>query len=213
MAVNDSGTGIAPEYLPRIFEPFFTTKEPGKGTGLGLATVYGIIKQHQGWVEVSSVVGVGSTFKIFLPAIALSATVVAKETAEPKPRGGTETILIVEDEEAVRKLTRRLLEGLGYRIQEAASGREALEMCRDRLGEIDLLLTDVIMPQGVTGGELAERLRAQKPALKVLFMSGYSVDQAGKDTAFIRQTRGHFLPKNSSPREFLNTVRQCLDEK
>jgi PAS domain S-box-containing protein len=213
MAVNDSGTGIAPEYLPRIFEPFFTTKEPGKGTGLGLATVYGIIKQHQGWVEVSSVVGEGSTFKIFLPAIALSATVLAKETAEPKPRGGTETILIVEDEEAVRKLTRRLLEGLGYRIREAASGREALEMCRDRLGEIDLLLTDVIMPQGVTGGELAERLRAQKPALKVLFMSGYSVDQAGKDTAFIRQTRGHFLPKNSSPREFLKTVRQCLDEK
>ena len=103
MAVSDTGTGIAPEHLPRIFEPYFTTKDPGKGTGLGLATVYGIITQHQGWVEVSSAVGVGSTFKIFLPVIALSATVGAKETAEPKPRGGTETILIVEDDEAVRK--------------------------------------------------------------------------------------------------------------
>ncbi len=213
MAVSDTGTGIAPEHLPRIFEPYFTTKEPGKGTGLGLATVYGIITQHQGWVEVSSAVGVGSTFKIFLPVIALSATVGAKETAEPKPRGGTETILIVEDDEAVRKVSRRLLEGFGYRIQEAASGPEAFEMCRDRLGEIDLLLTDVIMPQGVTGLELAERLRAQKPALKVLFMSGYSRDQAGNDTAFIRQTKGHFLQKTSSPREFLNTVRLCLDEK
>ena len=110
-------------------------------------------------------------------------------------------------------MSRRLLEGFGYRIQEAASGPEAFEMCRDRLGEINLLLTDVIMPQGVTGLELAERLRAQKPALKVLFMSGYSRDQAGNDTAFIRQTKGHFLQKTSSPREFLNTVRLCLDEK
>jgi len=180
LSVSDTGTGIAPEDLPHIFEPFFTTKAPGKGTGLGLATAYGVVKQHQGWIEVISSVGGGSTFKVFLPAIELSAIAATPEPEQKKPKGGNETILIVEDDESVRSLTRRLLEGFGYRTWEASSGREALAQWRERAGEIDLLLTDMVMPEGVTGRELAEQMRTQRPSLKVLFISGYSPDVSGK---------------------------------
>jgi CheY-like chemotaxis protein len=211
LSVQDTGSGIAPEHLPHIFEPFFTTKGPGKGTGLGLATVYGIVKQHQGWIEVNSKVGVGTTFKILLPAIELPAVSSPPEPDQTKPKGGHETILVVEDDDAVRSLTRRLLEGFGYRTLEAASGREALARWRERVDEIDLLLTDMVMPEGVTGRELAEQMRSRRPNLKVLFVSGYSPDVAGKDTEFIHRNSARFLQKPVAPRELLQTVRHFLD--
>ncbi len=213
LTVTDTGTGIVPKHLPRIFEPFFTTKEVGKGTGLGLATVYGIVRQHQGWIEVSSQPGAGATFKIFLPVIPAPAEAATASKAETQVPGGAETILLVEDEYAVRAVTRRVLESQGYRIYEATTVREALEVWRSHAEEIELLLTDIVMPQGLTGRELAEQLRAQRPALKVIFMSGYSADVVGKDTEFFRRTRSFFLQKPCSGRTILETVRRCLDEK
>jgi CheY-like chemotaxis protein len=213
LSVSDTGTGIAPEVLPRIFEPFFTTKEIGKGTGLGLATVYGIVQQHQGWLEVSSQVGEGSTFKVFLPAIPTPAGLAAAAGVEADIRGGNETILLVEDDPAVRLTTRRILERKGYRIREAAGGREALEQWQSHANEIALLLTDIIMPGEMTGRDLAEQLWAQRPGLKVIFTSGYTADALGANTDFIQRTRSHFLQKPSSSRAILDTVRRCLDEK
>ena len=212
LAVSDTGTGIAPEHLQQLFEPFFTTKDVGKGTGLGLATVYGIVKEHQGWVEVSSRLGEGTTFKIFLPAIPAPAEKTEAAQADAKLRGGTETILLVEDDEAVRLITRRVLERFGYTIREASTAREAREIWRGHREEIALLLTDIIMPEGVTGRDLAEELRRDRPGLKVMFMSGYSAEVVGKDTEFFRRTRSHFLRKPCSPATLVQTVRQCLDE-
>jgi two-component system cell cycle sensor histidine kinase/response regulator CckA len=209
LSVSDTGTGIAPEVLPRIFEPFFTTKEVGKGTGLGLATVYGIIKQHQGWLEVSSQLGEGSTFKVFLPAIPTP----VRLAAAAEVRGGNETILLVEDEPALRLMTRRLLERKGYRIREATDGQEALEVWQSHAGEISLLLTDIIMPGEMTGRELAERLWRQRPGLKVIFTSGYTADVLDDNTDFIQRTRSYFLQKPCPSRALLETVRRCLDEK
>ncbi len=213
ISVSDTGTGIAPEDLPRIFEPFFTTKEAGKGTGLGLATIYGIVKQHQGWVEVATQPGAGTTFRIFLPVILSPVTEAAAPPAAPDLRGGTETILLVEDDSAVRLVTRRILEAFDYRVVEAATGREALAVWQSRAAEIDLLLTDIVMPDGVTGRELAAAILVEKPALKAIFMSGYSLDTAGKGTEFIRRTKSYFLQKPFSSRVLIQTVRQCLDEK
>jgi PAS domain S-box-containing protein len=213
LTVGDTGTGIAPEHLPRIFEPFFTTKEVGKGTGLGLATVYGIVTQHRGWVEVASQPGAGATFKIFLPAIATPASAAATPQAEADLPRGTETILLVEDDYGVRMITRRVLESHGYKICEATAAGEALDLWRSRAEEIALLLTDIVLPQGVTGRDLAEQLRAQRPALKVVFMSGYSADVIGKDTDFFRRTRSSVLQKPISSRALLETVRRCLDVK
>ena len=212
LSVRDTGTGIAPEHLPRIFEPFFTTKEAGKGTGLGLATVYGIIKQHQGWIEVSSGVA-GTTFKIFLPAIPQPVTGAASRPAEPVRRGGTERILVVEDDAAVRTLTKRILETFGYRVWEAGTGVEALELWRHHFAEIDLLVTDIIMPDGITGHDLAKQLRAQKPGLGIIFVSGYSSEVVGKDPDFLHAAKSHFLQKPYPSHLLLDTVRKCLDEK
>jgi CheY-like chemotaxis protein len=213
LTVKDAGTGISREHLPRIFEPFFTTKELGKGTGLGLATVYGIVKQHQGWIEVSSQPGAGATFNIFLPAIPPPVrTAAAVQTEKDLPRG-TETILLVEDDYGVRVITRRVLESHGYKVYEAASAREALELWCSRAEEIALLLSDIVMPEGVTGRELAEQARAQKPSLKVILMSGYSADVIGKDTDFLRRTKSSFLQKPVSARTLLEAVRRCLDGK
>ena len=211
LEVSDTGTGIAPEHLPHIFEPFFTTKDIGKGTGLGLATVYGILKQHQGWIEVATQVGLGSTFTIFLPAIqdSVPQTPAAFEAAYLP--GGHETILLVEDEESVRSLTRRLLEKFGYTVHEASSGRAALELCRGGSVRFDLLLTDIIMPGGVSGRDLAAQLRDANPALKVIFISGYSGEALGHETEFVRQTQSRFLSKPCSPQLLLQTMRQSLD--
>jgi PAS domain S-box-containing protein len=212
LAVSDTGVGIAPEHLQRIFEPFFTTKGPGKGTGLGLATVYGIVKQHQGWVEVASRLGQGATFKVFLPAIrpppALTRTAPLAETLL---RGGPETILLVEDDPPLRLVTRRVLEKFQYKVHEAACAAEALEVWRRHEKEIALVLTDFVMPGGMTGRDLAERLRAQRPGLKLIFMSGYSPETLDKETGFIERSRSYFLSKPCSPRTLLQTVRRCLD--
>jgi CheY-like chemotaxis protein len=213
LSVSDTGIGIAPEMLPRIFEPFFSTKEIGKGTGLGLATVYGIVKQHQGWLEVSSQVGEGSTFKMLLPAIPTPAGLAAAAQVEADIRNGNEMILLVEDEPAVRLTTRRILERKGYRIREAADGREALEVWQSHAGEIALLLTDIIMPEEMTGRDLAAQLWRQRPGLRVIFMSGYSAEVIGKNAEFIQRTKSHFLQKPCSSRILLETVRRCLDEK
>jgi PAS domain S-box-containing protein len=213
VTVSDTGTGIAPEHLQRIFEPFFTTKEVGQGTGLGLATVYGIVKQHQGWIEVSSRLGEGTTFKIFLPAIPAPVEKAGEAQAEAGLRGGAETILLVEDDEEVRLITRQVLERYGYTIWEAPTAREAREVWLSHREKVALLLTDIIMPEGVTGRDLAEELRKDRPGLKVVFMSGYSAEVVGKDTEFFRRTRSHFLQKPCSPGTLLQTLRQCLDEK
>jgi CheY-like chemotaxis protein len=211
LSVRDTGTGISAEHLPRIFEPFFTTKEVGKGTGLGLATVYGIVKQHDGWIDVTTEVGVGSTFTLFLPAIDCPAAQAQGTPAVAPPLRGSETVLLVEDEEQVRALTRRVLETYGYQVHDAASGNEALELCRTKAPQIDLLLTDVIMPGGVTGRELAEKLTAQYAGLKVIFTSGYSGEVLERSTEFVRRIKSRFLSKPCSPRELLVALRQALD--
>ncbi|HYG33581.1 MAG TPA: response regulator, partial [Clostridia bacterium] len=200
------------EHLPRIFEPFFTTKELGKGTGLGLATVYGIVKQHQGWIEVSSQPGTGTTFHVYFPAISAPSESALESPTVPKPRGGSESILLVEDDDAVRLLTRRILEKFGYQVYEASSGAAALEMWDALALKIDLLLTDVIMPEGITGRDLAERLRAKKPGLKIVFTSGYSGDMLGHDTEFLHRTQSRFLAKPCSPDELMTILRACLDQ-
>lgn len=212
LSVTDTGTGIAPEHLPHIFEPFYTTKAVGKGTGLGLATVYGIVKQHQGWIEVSARPAAGTTFSIFLPAIPPPVAVSRTIRPDALPRGGTEMILLVEDEAAVRLPVRRVLENSGYRVVEAACAREALETWTQIAHEVDLLLTDVVMPDGVTGYDLSELLQVQKPSLRVLYVSGYSADVAGKNLASAPLCPRYFLQKPFATRALLETVRHCLDE-
>jgi PAS domain S-box-containing protein len=207
--VTDTGSGIDPDTLRRIFEPFFTTKEVGKGTGLGLATVYGIVNQHQGWIEVDSELGKGSSFRVFLP-MAKEATAADEEKAHrPDARGGDETILVVEDEVAVRELVCSVLNGHGYQILQAETGVKALELWEHNKKKIDLLLTDLVMPDRVNGRELAEKLRADKPSLKVIFTSGYSADVVGKD--FVPQRGLHYLQKPYDPKKLALTVRDCLD--
>jgi PAS domain S-box-containing protein len=192
LIVTDTGTGMCPETLIRIFEPFFTTKEVGKGTGLGLATVYGIVKQHQGWIEVKSDLGVGTTFTIYLPATNKSFET-SFERAVPRPdiKGGNETILLVEDEPVLRELARVILKDYNYEVLEASSGVDALKVWDKHAGRIDLLLTDMVMPEGMSGRELAEELKNRKPTLKVVYTSGYSSDVMGgdlglRDTMFLQ---------------------------
>ncbi len=209
LTVTDTGVGMDKETLARIFEPFFTTKEVGKGTGLGLATVYGITKQHQGWVEVASQRGIGTTFKIFLPATDKSAESAAETLSDPQAiRGGKETILLVEDEPVLRELARVILQDYKYEVLEASSGVEALKVWEDRQGNIDLLLTDMVMPEGMTGRELADALRARKPDLKVIYTSGYSPEVMGRDSA-LRDS--FFLQKPYPPPRLAQVVRDCLD--
>jgi CheY-like chemotaxis protein len=179
----------------------------GRGTGLGLATVYGIVKQHQGWVEVSSHLGDGTTFKFFLPANdALGKKELASKTKLSTSQGGHEKILLVEDDADVRMFLRHALENSGYQIREAGNGMEALNIWSANTEQFDLLLTDIIMP-GVTGTRLAEQLKEDRPNLKVIFMSGYNPDIAGKI-----ETTGHFLQKPCSLEALTETVRRCLDE-
>ena len=210
--VTDTGTGIAPEHRSHLFEPFFTTKPVGKGTGLGLATVYGIIQQHRGWVEVSSTVGSGTTFKIFLPAVEPPPEM-KSASAESIVAGGSETIFLVEDDRAVRDITRRILEKHGYTVHTAVSGPNALELWARYSDQIDLLLTDVIMPDGMSGRELVDRLRATRPELKVIFVSGYGTEIMGTDGDFLRQNQCLFLQKPSSSQTLCRTIRDCLDGK
>jgi PAS domain S-box-containing protein len=210
VSVTDTGQGIAPENLPRIFEPFFTTKEVGKGTGLGLATVYGIVKQHQGWTEVESHVGKGTTFRIYIPRVdAGTSKPVEKPTTSITIKGGDECILLVEDENPVRELVARVLERYGYRVFQAGTGAEALEIWKRSKNDIKLVLTDLVMPNNMNGRELAEKMWAESPELKVIFTSGYSADIVGKD--FKLQPELNFLQKPYQPQSLALTVRRCLD--
>jgi signal transduction histidine kinase len=209
LSVSDTGCGIAPELLPRVFDPFFTTKEIGKGTGLGLATVYGIVKQHHGWVDAQSAVSKGTTFRIFLPACTEdSQPEDPSQTPNTTAKKGTECVLVVEDEDRVRNLTVAVLRKNGYRVLEAASGKDALDVFQDHSSEIDLLFTDVMMPGNLLGDELAARLRATKPSLAVLFTSGYTPEVT--KTEF--RDDGNFLIKPFTPAQMLATVRQCLEQ-
>jgi two-component system, cell cycle sensor histidine kinase and response regulator CckA len=209
LTVTDTGTGIPQEHLPHVFEPFFTTKDLGKGTGLGLATVYGIVKQHQGWLKVSTEVNKGTTFHVFLPAIGEGAEGYEVESLRIQVSGGKETVLVVEDEPPLRELIRNILEGYGYKVLEAGCGTAALELWREHKPEIDLVLTDMIMPGGMTGRELATTLRSEKPELKVIFTTGYSEDVLGKD--FVAREGLNFLQKPYHPERIAHAIRECLD--
>lgn len=209
LSVTDTGCGMDEKTLNRIFEPFFTTKEVGKGTGLGLATVYGIVKQHNGWVEVESEPQKGTTFTIYLPANENKSSPKIAIPSQLSAQGGQETILVVEDEPALRMLVVEILQLYGYRVYDAASGLLALNVWKEHQDKIDLLLTDMVMPDGISGRELAERLHKEKPALKVIYTSGYSPGMAGKDTALL--TGFNFLPKPYPPSRLAEVVRACLN--
>jgi two-component system cell cycle sensor histidine kinase/response regulator CckA len=212
VSISDTGTGISPEILPRIFEPFFTTKEIGKGTGLGLATVYGVVKQHQGWIEVESEVGQGSTFNVYIPCVAAhDLNGVEKTETRFNVRGGDETILLVEDEAPVCDLVSRVLCRYGYNILQAGTGAEAVKIWNEHKDRINLLLTDLVMPDNMNGRELAEKLWVDQPGLKVVFTSGYSADIVGKD--FKLKPELNFLQKPYHPHTLALTVRRCLDGK
>ncbi len=210
LSVTDTGCGIAAEHMPRLFEPFFTTKDVGKGTGLGLASVYGIVKQHEGWIEVSSRVGKGTSFRIYFPASPLPAVPVASPPPVRPARGGGETILVVEDEAGLRELFCLSLQQLGYRVFAECSGAKALRAWSARLDQIDLLLTDLVMPDGVSGWKLASALQAEKPDLKAIYMSGHSADANGLVSGAAKNIR--FLAKPFSVETLAETVRTCLDE-
>ena len=209
LSVSDTGCGIPPENLQHIFEPFFTTKEVGKGTGLGLATVFGIVQQHQGWINVYSEVGHGTTFRIYLPRLAGMAGQKTEPTALPAMRGGDETILFVEDDAPLRAVVRQILSKLGYRVFEADNGIEALEIWKQHRDEIHLLLTDMVMPGGINGIELAEELLKENPQLKIIYASGYSAEVAGKD--FPLKEGVNFLAKPFVAHKLAQTIRNLLD--
>ena len=220
LRVSDSGTGIAPEHLPHIFEPFFTTKEVGKGTGLGLATVFGSVQQHGGWVRVMSEVGRGTCFEIFLPLSAEDEASIASgnrsHTLPPEPtrERGAESILVVEDEEPVRRLVQRILSRAGYRVLSAASGVAALELLEQPGFEVDLVLTDLIMPGGISGQELGRLLRERRAELRVLYMSGYTGEGGSSDVPDrLRLPAGaRLLNKPFTPAALIEMVRGCLGE-
>jgi PAS domain S-box-containing protein len=211
VSVIDSGCGMDSATVARIFEPFFSTKAPGRGTGLGLATVHGIIAQHHGWVEVSSTPGIGTTFDVYLPALP-GAKVTEDLQATPPPLArGRETVLVVEDEAGVRRMIALTLASQGYHVLEAVNGRDALRVWQDRGAEVDLLFTDMVMPEGVSGLELAERLKELKPGLRIIISSGYSqeVVQAGVPS----RPGLLYLPKPYDSRTLATTVRSFLDQK
>jgi len=208
LAVSDTGVGMSRDVQARIFEPFYTTKEAGKGTGLGLATVYGIVKQSGGHVWVYSEPGAGTVFKLYFPRIAPSAATPLNRPVVAPPSRGSETVLLVEDEEALRRLARRILERSGYRVLESRNGREALERATAHDGPIHLVLTDVIMPE-MSGRGLVERLRAVRPAAAVVYMSGYTDDDVVRRGLFEPGSR--FVQKPFVADELLRVVREMLE--
>jgi len=204
----DTGTGIPAEVLPHIFEPFFTTKAAGKGTGLGLATVFGVVKQHHGAIRLNTEVGHGTVFEILLPAIVVAPVAPAKGLP-PESAGGCESILVVEDEPSVRLVTRAILERYGYTVLEAADGVQALVAWQQARDRITLLVTDLVMPGGLSGQDLARRLRLERPQLQVVYTSGYNDDVAGRPLELHRGEK--FLQKPFPPDQLLNAVRELLD--
>ncbi|MBW2263472.1 MAG: PAS domain S-box protein, partial [Deltaproteobacteria bacterium] len=210
LAVSDTGEGMDPETSARVFEPFFTTKEKGRGTGLGLSTVYGIVKQSGGHIVAYGHPGQGTTFKIYLPAVEDRPAVPLRPSQAPAgDPGGTETVLVVEDEETVRRLVVRILEHNGYSVLEAASGPEALDLVREARPDIQMLLTDVVMP-GMSGRQLADRLTAELASLRVLYMSGYT-DDAIVDHGLLEKGIA-YISKPFSAAALAEKVRAVLDE-
>ena len=206
--IADTGCGMEPQVLSRIFEPFFTTKPQGKGTGLGLATVYGIVRQSSGYVFASSEVGVGSTFDVYLPEYVETPEPAEETSPAAVAAGGRETILLVEDEAGVRMLTRRVLQGHGYTVIEAGSGAEALGKAASLDGPIHLLVTDVVMPE-MSGHELARRLALARPDARILYMSGYTDDAVMRHG--IQQDATHFIQKPFALEQLSRKVREVLD--
>ena len=206
LAVSDNGCGMTPEVRQRAFEPFFTTKEVGSGTGLGLATVYGIIRQSGGHIWLYSEPGVGTTFKMFFPSVDAREAAASDAAHVIAPRG-TETILVVEDDPAVRLLVEDILGSAGYRVLAAEDGPSALLVAQQHDGEIDLLLTDVVLPK-MGGKEVASRLTALRPGIKVLFMSGYTGHSAAQHGTLDSDV--NFLPKPFSPDALCEKVRAVL---
>jgi two-component system cell cycle sensor histidine kinase/response regulator CckA len=209
LSVRDDGIGMADEVKEHIFEPFFTTKRDGKGTGLGLATCYGIVKQNGGYIWVDSEPEQGTTFRIYFPRVDEEPETLPERVESRQPGRGKETILLVEDEPSVREIAARVLREYGYRVLEASTGEEALRVARSPdSGRIHLLLSDIVMPE-LGGRELAERLVAEVPGIKVVFISGYPGDAIAR--------RGHLSPartiiqKPFTPAELARRVRNCLD--
>ena len=209
LSVADNGCGMEPALVQRIFEPFFTTKEMGKGTGLGLATVYGVVKQYQGWIEVQSEVGAGSTFKIFLPASDQVAPTATDTPPLPENlQGSRETVLVAEDESALLELMQYVLGQYNYNILTASSATQALKVWEENQGRVDLLLTDVVMPGGISGRELAAELKKRKPELKVILTSGFNAAMMKSEPSTGETT---FLPKPYLPDTAAKLIRETLD--
>ncbi|RPH83776.1 MAG: response regulator [Desulfobacteraceae bacterium] len=206
--ISDTGTGMSPEVRSRIFEPFFTTKAKGQGTGLGLSMVYGIIQNHGGMVEVQSHIGIGSTFTVFLPALASASGAGEEITPIPDIHQGQETILLVDDEAIIRDLGVDILEDRGYRVFPAAEGKEAVRIYREQAQEIDLVILDVMMP-GIGGKETYRQLRAINPQIKVLLSSGYSTN--GEVGEILKQGVSGFVQKPYREEELAAKVREVLD--
>jgi two-component system, cell cycle sensor histidine kinase and response regulator CckA len=209
LSIHDTGCGMGPEVLSHLFEPFFTTKEPGRGTGLGLSTVYGIVKQHRGYIGVTSEPGHGSTFGVYLPRVETKSAAERTTPREPLRPGGRETVLFVEDEVALRDLMHRVLTKGGYTVLVAGDGLEALALVQDHTRPIDLVVTDVIMPR-MSGPELATRLRARDPEIRLLYVSGYTADQLRSAQTDLGAD-ATLLPKPFTSDGLLRKVREVLD--
>jgi two-component system, cell cycle sensor histidine kinase and response regulator CckA len=209
LSVTDTGSGMDTAIVSHLFEPFFTTKDVGKGMGLGLASVHGMVSQNQGWIEVESQIGKGTTFDIYFPVTEPSRKKAADQAILPEVRRGKETVMIVEDEEVLRVMVREVLENHGYHVLDAANSLQALQLWGQNPGRIGLLLTDNIMPEGMSGRELAAKLREQAPRLPVILSSGYSQEmlQAGGET----KAGYSFLSKPYLPAQLIQAVRAALD--
>lgn len=208
LRITDTGSGMSEETVAKIFEPFFTTKAAGKGTGLGLPTVYGIVKQHNGWLTVKSEIDKGTTFDLYFPALENPEAITTARNEAP-PAGGGETILVVEDETALREMARTILNGFNYRVLTAASGPEAIQVWEKHKDEIAMLFTDIVMPHGMTGIDIGEKFHQENAALKIIYTSGYRLDAIPKSMK-IRET-GAFVPKPYIPSNLAKVIRQVLD--
>jgi two-component system cell cycle sensor histidine kinase/response regulator CckA len=208
LEVADTGIGMAPEVLPHIFEPFFTTKGAGSGTGLGLAMVYGAVRQNRGVVDVESAPGSGTRVRLYLPRVEGEAQVATVEHDKTRARAHGETVILVEDEPAVREVAQEQLATLGYQVLSCADGEQALSVARDHEGPIQVLLTDVVMA-GMNGREVAHRLRELRPGLRVLFMSGYGENVISRHG--VLEPGVHFLEKPYSLATLSRRLREVLD--
>jgi PAS domain S-box-containing protein len=210
LSVRDTGCGMTPDVVAHLFEPFFTTKDVGKGTGLGLATVYGIVQQHSGWIEVETAVGSGSEFRVFLPPAEVTTLEAAPSDGSFHPGHGRGTVLLVEDEQTVRDFASLVLTKHGYKVLAADSGRSALEVWSRKAEEIDVVFTDMVMPGGITGRDLADRLRQTKPEARIVFTSGYSPSRYGQNQNLLEGLK--FVPKPYNSDKLLGAIKEALTQ-